>query len=423
MRVYLDTVGCRLNQAEIEGMAGEFRAAGHEIVAAPEQADLAVVNTCSVTGSAAADSRALIRRLARKGRGRIVATGCWATLRQSEARAMPGVLAIFPNRHKETLVADVLGFKEKAAIVDVRPRQPIPGARHRTRAFIKVQDGCDNHCTFCVTTIARGAGRSRGWLEVVADVRAAVQGGAKEIVLTGVQLGSWGADLGLHLGELLRAILRETEAPRVALSSLEPWNLEPEFFRLWEDTRLCRHFHLPLQSGCAATLRRMRRRTTPDAYRALVEAALGLLPDAAITTDVIAGFPGETEDEFRASLEFVRGMELAGGHAFTYSPMAGTAAARMERQVPVEVRRRRTRCFTALFEAAGHEFRTKHLGTRRGVLWESATGMDCGGWEMDGLTDNYIRVDAWAAESRWNRIDPVLLQETAHDRIHGVIVE
>lgn len=423
MRIYLATVGCRLNQAEIESMAGQFRAAGHEIVASVTEADLAVVNTCTVTSSAAADSRAMIRRVAANGAGSVVTTGCWATLHQPEARAMPSVLRVVPNRLKDGLVNEILGSVPGGTVGVKAPRQPIPGARHRTRAFIKVQDGCDKRCTFCVTTIARGAARSRPWPEVASDVRAAQHGGAKEVVLTGVHLGAWGADLGLHLRDLLTAILRETDVPRLRLSSLEPWDLDVDFFQLWDDRRLCRHLHLPLQSGCGATLKRMARRTTPGSYRALVRAARSLMPDVAITTDVIAGFPGETEAEFRASWDFVLEMELAGGHAFTYSPMTGTAATRLPGQVPFETRQARTRRYLELFEQAARGFRIRHLGTRRTALWESAVQLGDGAWAMRGLTDNNIRAQAWATESRWNQIDGVLLGSEEHDKVHGIIIE
>jgi threonylcarbamoyladenosine tRNA methylthiotransferase MtaB len=207
------------------------------------------------------------------------------------------------------------------------------------------------------------------------------------------------------------------------LSSLEPWDLDEDFFQLWEDRRMCRSLHLPLQSGCAATLRRMSRRITPDSFRALVHAVRSQFPDVAITTDVIAGFPGETEDEFRTSLDFVRDMEFAGGHAFTYSPMAGTGAVRMSGQVPADTRRQRTGRYLELFQKSSEAFRATQLGTLRQVLWESASELGSGAWEMGGLTDNYVRVKAQAAESRWNRIDPVLLRAQSCHKVSGIIVE
>ena len=301
MKVYLDSIGCRLNQSEIEHMAGQFRAAGHEIVGAPEEADLVVVNTCTVTAKAAADSRKQIRHAWRAGAGQVVATGCWATLDPAGALALPGVNRVVNNDHKDHLVADILNLP--AAEFDLEPlaREPLPGAHLRTRAFVKAQDGCDNHCTFCITRVARGKSRSRNTAEVIADIQTAQAGGVKEVVLTGVQIGSWGQDFEspLRLAELIEAVLKKTDIPRLRLSSLEPWDLDGGFFDLWQDERLCRHLHLPLQSGARDTLRRMARKTTPEDYARLLEMARKVSPRMAVTTDIIAGFPGETEADFR----------------------------------------------------------------------------------------------------------------------------
>src|SRR5512142_3292803 len=199
MKIYLDTIGCRLNQSEIETMARNFRAAGHEIVDSAAGADLAVVNTCAVTNEAAADSRAKIRQIGRAGVPEIVATGCWATLQPRQAKELPNVLRTVPNDRKDHLVSDLLNLRPETFDVEPIAREPLPGLHRRTRAFIKVQDGCDNHCTFCVTTIARGEGRSRPLADVILDIRSALRGGTKEIVLTGVHLGSWGQDLSPSL--------------------------------------------------------------------------------------------------------------------------------------------------------------------------------------------------------------------------------
>ncbi len=310
MKIYLDTIGCRLNQSEIESMARQFRAVGHEIVTSAQMAELAVVNTCAVTNEAASDSRGRIRHIARAGVKDIVATGCWATLQPQQANALPNVLQVVTNDRKDHLVSDVLDLPQESFDLEPIARKPLPGLHRRTRAFIKVQDGCDNHCTFCVTTIARGEGRSRSVADVILDIQSALEGGTKEIVLTGVHLGSWGQEFGIHLRDLVRAILREMDAPRLRLSSLEPWDLDADFFSLWADQRLMPHLHLPLQSGCESTLKRMARKTSPSSFRELVSAARTVLPHIAITTDVIAGFPGETDDEFAESLEFVKEMNF-----------------------------------------------------------------------------------------------------------------
>jgi threonylcarbamoyladenosine tRNA methylthiotransferase MtaB len=430
MKVYLDTIGCRLNQSEIETMARQFRAAGHEIVATADMADLAVVNTCTVTSQAAADSRGAIRRIARAGVGKIVATGCWATLQPEKAVALPNVLRVVNNAHKDNLVPDLLDIPAESFDLEPIAREPLPGLRQRTRAFIKVQDGCDNHCTFCITTVARGEGRSRPLADVITDIQSALDGGTKEIVLTGVHLGSWGYDLstslkaGLnaHLRDLVRAILDQTDTPRLRLSSLEPWDLDADFFSLWENERLCQHLHLPLQSGCASTLRRMARKTTPASFRDLVAAARQIMPEAAITTDVIAGFPGETDEEFARSLEFIREMDFAGGHAFTYSPRPGTAAARLGGQVRHEVRKERNAILREVFEEGAIAYRQRFVGGETSVLWESVAQMDGQGWQMEGLTGNYLRVTAYAPQPRWNLLERVLLTRRTEAGLSGEII-
>jgi threonylcarbamoyladenosine tRNA methylthiotransferase MtaB len=421
MKIYLDTIGCRLNQSEIEAMARGFRAAGHEIVTSAEAADMAVVNTCAVTNEAAADSRGKIRQMARLGVNEIVATGCWATLQPQRALALPNVLKVVTNDRKDHLVAEVLDIPEEAFDLEPITRQPLPGLHHRTRAFIKVQDGCDNHCTFCVTTIARGEGRSRPVADVILDIQSALAGGTKEIVLTGVHLGSWGYDFGSHLRDLIQAILRETDVPRLRLSSLEPWDLDINFFSLWEDARLMPHLHLPLQSGCESTLRRMARKTTPQSFHALVSAARDAIPDVAISTDIIAGFPGETDEEFAESLAFVREMNFAGGHVFTYSPRPGTGAAKLKGQVKPEIRKRRNHILHDALEESAKLYREEFLGQTMSVLWESTSEMGEWGWQMEGLTENYLRVSAFAPSPRWNEIDQVKITVCDASRVKGII--
>jgi len=422
MKIFLDTIGCRLNQSEIESMASQFRAAGHEIVALADEADMAVVNTCAVTNQAAADSRSTVRRIARAGVDEIVATGCWATLQPQKAAALPNVLRVVDNAHKDALVPETLHLKPENFDLEPIAREPLPGLRQRTRAFIKVQDGCNNHCTFCITTMARGEGRSRPLADVIADVQAAIDGGTKEAVLTGVHLGSWGYDLDAHLSDLVKGILEHTDIPRLRLSSLEPWDLDEDFFSLWENNRLCQHLHLPLQSGCAATLKRMARKTTPASFRDLVTAARQIMPDVAITTDVIAGFPGETEEEFAESLEFIREMNFAGGHAFTYSSRPGTGAARLGGQVRHQVRKERNAILRDVFEEGAQAYRQRFLGQRVSVLWESVTEMNGQDWQMEGLTENYLRVTATATEPLWNEISDVELVSIISGKINGDIL-
>jgi threonylcarbamoyladenosine tRNA methylthiotransferase MtaB len=296
---------------------------------------------------------------------------------------------------------------------DLEPlaRQPLPGLHARTRAFIKVQDGCDNACTFCITTVARGANRSHSVENVVRNVQAALEGNAKEIVLTGVQLGAWGGDFPTpqRLADLVASLLSLTSIPRLRLSSLEPWDLDFDFFSLWRDERMCRHLHLPLQSGSETVLKRMRRKTTPGSFAALVHSARAAIPEVAITTDIIVGFPGETEAEFSETLEFVKSMQFAGGHVFTYSARPGTPAARLNTQVRHEIQKERNAALRAVLEESAHAYRSGFIGHTLPVLWEASSRLTKAGWMLEGLTDNYVRVTAVAREARWNQLDPVHL--------------
>lgn len=427
MKVFLDMVGCRLNQSEIESYARQFAQSGHEVVDQPGQADLVVVNTCAVTQAAVSDSRQKIRQAAAQVEAdiarKIVVTGCWSTLDPQGASALPGVLQVVPNAVKDNLVPTLLQVQPEEFEREIVEREPLPGARLRTRAFVKVQDGCDNRCTFCVTTIARGAGRSRPAAQVLHDIRAALAGGAQEIVLTGVHLGSWGQDFAepLHLRRLIQAVLAETDMPRLRLSSLEPWDLDADFFSLWQDPRLCRHLHLPLQSGSAAVLRRMARKTTPESFLGLVNAARRAVPDMAITTDVIVGFPGESDAEFAESQAFLSEAQFAGGHVFSYSARAGTAAARMPRQVPNAVRKQRSADLHVLFAQAAARYAEGFVGQELGVLWENNAAYGPSGWRMSGLTDNYLRVTAYAPQHLWNQITPVRLERYSNDGLFGII--
>ena len=411
MKIFLDSVGCRLNQSEIERFARQFRAAGHSLVAHASEADLVVVNTCTVTAAAASDSRQKIRQAARAGAPQIVATGCWATLNQQAAAGLPNIIKVVPNPEKEQLVAELLQIPGKVFDLEPLQREPAPGTHFRTRAFIKVQDGCDNRCTFCITTVARGPGRSQTVSQILSDIRAALLGGVKEVVLTGVHLGSWGKDLqpARDLIFLVQSILNVTDIARLRLSSLEPWQVDEDLLTLWTDPRLCPHLHLPLQSGCAVTLRRMARKITPQHYANLVSTARDLISGVAITTDMIVGFPGESEADFLESLTFVKEMNFAGGHVFTYSPRAGTAAALMPDQIPHAVKKAYNARMREIFSKASETYRCAFLGHRLEVLWESAKQVGVDNWALQGLTPNYLRVSATAPRNLWNTITPVRL--------------
>jgi threonylcarbamoyladenosine tRNA methylthiotransferase MtaB len=271
--------------------------------------------------------------------------------------------------------------------------------------------------------VARGASRSRPVENVLADVQAALEGGAREVVLTGVQLGSWGQDQAptQGLAGLLSTLLNRTSVARLRLSSLEPWDVEAGFFSLWQDERLCRHLHLPLQSGSDTVLKRMRRKVTPDSFAALVQSARAAIPDVAITTDIIVGFPGETEAEFTETVEFVKSMNFAGGHVFTYSARPGTPAARMKTQVRFQTRKERNTILRAVLEESTRAYQSGFIGQTLPVLWEGSSRLTEAGWTLQGLTDNYLRVKATATEARWNQIDNVKLLWMEGDGLNGMI--
>lgn len=422
MKVYLDMVGCRLNQSEIESFAQQFEARGHTLTGDPGQADLAVVNTCTVTVAAAADSRKKIRRFARKGAKKVIATGCWATLEPERAQELSGVSAVVPNAQKDDLVSNVLDIDPEIFDQEPLEREMIPGARLRTRAFIKAQDGCDHRCTFCITTLARGKSTSIHIPDILDQVRAAERGGAQEVVLTGVQLGSWGHDLDEDLGlhHVLQAILEETDVPRVRLSSIEPWDVEPPLIRLLTEDRVARQLHLPLQSGSADTLKRMARMNTPQEYAALVDQIRSVDHEIAITTDIMVGFPGETQETFQESLNFVREMCFADAHIFTFSKREGTTAARLPDQVAHPLRKERHMRMDDVVTASARRYRKSFLGREMDALWESVTRMEDQRWKMSGLTDNYLRVRATADKDLWNQITAVELTELTDRGLKGI---
>lgn len=426
MRVRLESVGCRLNIGEIEAMARSLAAAGHRVVGPGEPAELCILNTCSVTSIASKKSRQLIRQLRRSHPGAaVVVTGCDTEL-EPEAALGAGVDLVVGNADKDRLL-------EMAAAAELL-REPapdldgtdlfLPGGGSRTRAFLKVQDGCDNRCTFCVTTIARGSGRSVAADDLVHEVRALLDLGYREVVLSGVHLGSYGHDAGDRSGlhRLVARLLADTDVPRLRLSSLEPWDVESSFFELFADRRLLPHLHLPLQSGCDATLKRMARRTSRREFSRLVQAARAAVPGVSVSTDVIVGFPGESEEEFEASIDFVEAVGFTRLHVFRYSPRAGTLAATMPDQVPAPVAQERSRRMHALGAELEQRFNSSLVGTTADVLWETAEDLgDTLRWS--GLTPNYVRVSATTSpdEDLSNIVTPVEIVEAMPGRVVGRI--
>lgn len=421
MHVHLKTLGCRLNEAELETWARQFQSAGCELAAAPEQADVIVLNSCAVTGDAARKSRHLIRRLQRQNpRAKLVASGCWATLHPDEAAQTLGVDLVVANADKSRLVELT---REKLQLEAMPAFSTEPGEATlfrlgRQRAFVKVQDGCRHRCAFCIVSLARGAERSRPIAEIVDEINALHAEGVQEAVLTGVRLGGYGGDLGIRLDDLLRAVLAETDVPRMRLGSLEPWDLPNGFFRLWENPRLMPHLHLPLQSGADSVLKRMARRCRTENFAALVAEARREIPDLNLTTDILAGFPGETDTEWRQTLEFVERLAFGRVHIFAYSRRAGTAAATMPGQIADGVKKARVMELHTLAARLERDALAQQVGRIVPVLWEEqCEPLDEGRVLRYGYTPNYLRVavevDADAPLAR--RIRPARLVSLAPD--------
>lgn len=419
MRVHFTNLGCKLNQAEIERLARDFTAAGHRVVGSLAEADLHVVNSCTVTHVAARSSRKAAGRARRASLPvRTVLTGCHVSESPEEAARIAGVDLVVPNSEKDQILARVHAAFPEILPEDPEPELPVPYVPlpfGNTRALVKIEDGCNMRCAFCIIPATRGRQRSRPVPDVVQEVRSLVQAGYREIVVTGVQISAYRSE-GTGLAGLTRAILQETDVPRLRLTSIAPWDLDEELLDLWEDRRLCRHLHLSLQSGSTATLSRMRRPYTAHGYLHLLAKVRAAVPGVAVTTDVIVGFPGETEKEFEESLETVEVAGFAKVHVFPYSSRPGTEAAGMPGHVPPEEKKERMERMIALAACAEESFRRAHLGTTATVLWEKPRdGMG------QGLTDNYLRVVAQAGAALWNRFSEVELVSLFEDGIAGNI--
>lgn len=390
LRAALETLGCRVNFSETDRLRGMLAAAGYQIVGFDEEADLYVVNTCTVTHVADRKSRQMLRRARRRNpRAVVAAVGCYADVAAPALRAIAGVDLVLDQHEEPSLLP------RAAAMLQARGLEPPPPGTGApvmcpsapSRVLIKVQDGCDNRCAYCVVRLARGPSRSRPADEILAEVRAAEQAGYPEIVLTGINLGAYHDERAGNLAGLARRILEETDIGRIRFSSIEPQDLPPELLDLWPEPRLCRHLHLPLQSGADRTLRRMGRPYRLDDFRSLVETIHRRVPDIGLTTDVIVGFPGETAEDHVASLTAIAALPLSDLHIFPFSSRPGTAAAALPDPVPAPVIRRRSVEMHHLAGQMAHRFRQRYVGQELPVLWD---GPCAAGWT--GLSDNYLRV-------------------------------
>ncbi len=397
----LETLGCKLNQAETESLARRFSSTGYEVRAPGNGADIYVLNTCTVTHIADRKSRHLLRAARRRNpRAFIVATGCYVQRAAEELARMSEVDLTVGNDDKERLVQTVEGNRGRAAGCGL----PSDYTGHRSRAAVRIQDGCDQFCSYCIVPFVRGREHSLPSEEVIDEIRARVAQGYREILLTGTQIGNYGREMtsgGMTLAHLLRQILTETEVERLRLSSIQPQDVTEELLRLWADRRLCPHFHLSLQSGSNTVLERMRRPYSAANYESAVNMIRELVPEVAITTDIIVGFPGESEEEFEHSYRFCEGMGFARMHIFPYSARPGTIAFQMPDQVDEAVKKRRSQRMLALAGRSASCFQESLLGSRAMVLWETNKK---GTWS--GLTGNYVRAHTHCTEDLTNLLLP-----------------
>jgi threonylcarbamoyladenosine tRNA methylthiotransferase MtaB len=432
------TLGCKVNQADSEAISEQMCHAGFAQRDFNDSADVYIVNTCTVTQMGDRSSRSLISQAHRRHpNSLLVVTGCYAELNPSAVAALPGVDLVVGNTQKDALVEAIARYAEEGVSLskqtndDVNAQErrllPMLDQQHigsdeplelqdepkepqadnpsrlspftdettalftsRTRVQMKVQDGCDNRCTYCIVPTVRGHSRSRSIASVIEQVRRKTRAGYQEVVLTGIHLGDYHPenDEHLDLGDLIAALLKETEMPRIRVSSLEPEDFRLEWLELWDNPRMCRHLHLPMQSGSDTILRRMARRYNSTRYATIITEAKRLVPGIAISTDIITGFPGETDDDFEQTYQLAQKLQFAKSHVFRFSARQGTAAARMKGQIRDEVKKARSERLLTLNEEHSRLFRQQFLGETVEVLVEHPRHDK---WE--GLTDNYLRVE------------------------------
>jgi len=420
--VYINfqALGCRLNEAELETWANQFMQLGHQVTTDAAEADVVVFNSCAVTAQADRKSRQQIARLQRSNpAANLVITGCHASLNPDAVKSSLGVDLVVDNQHKDELVERTLQLLGDAPgvgqLTDVEDAG-LPSAlllRGRHRGFIKIQDGCRYRCTYCIVTIARGAERSRSEADILAEINRLHRQGVLEVALTGVHVGGYGSDTGSSLQQLLRQILEHTDIPRIRLASVEPWDLAPNFFEMFENPRLMPHMHLPIQSGCDSVLRRMARRCKTAEFARLVDQARSALPLFNVTTDLIAGFPGETEQEWRRTMDFIASVGFGHMHIFPFSARAGTKAARLPDQLDGAVKKARSREMHALAAELKQRELSRHLGTQAEVLWEQQINADSGQWT--GYTPHYHKIVSTDPAIRASTISRVSIDAVSRD--------
>lgn len=397
------TLGCKVNQYDTDAVLTQFREAGYSVVDFDQKADVYLINTCTVTNVGDRKSRQMIRRARRiNPDGKVVVMGCLAQASPEEVIQIEGVSLVVGTHQRSELLELVESLPDGTSepistvvddifAVDEFEELPVSTFEGRTRATLKIQDGCNQFCSYCRVPFARGKPRSRRIESVVEQAAQIAAQGYPEIVLTGVHLGAYGLDLepNLHLSDVVEALTEVEGLTRIRISSIDPHEITPRLLELVAaEEKVCRHLHIPLQSGCDTVLERMRRRYTTAEYRRIVEEAREQISDLAITTDIIVGFPGETDAEFAETMQFVEEMAFSRLHVFRYSRRSGTPAARFPNQIPATVKEERSHSLIALGEKLSEQFHKAYVGKELPVLVEQVEG-----GHGVGLTDNYIRVE------------------------------
>jgi threonylcarbamoyladenosine tRNA methylthiotransferase MtaB len=428
-RIAITTLGCKTNQFESAAMAEVLGKDGFQVVSFDEPADIYIINTCTVTARTDAESRQLIRRAARRRPGaRIVVTGCYAQLAYDNLRDMPEINLVLGNTEKRDIASLVrgMGGGKQILVSDIAAEREAEGlnlesfAEH-TRAFLQIQNGCDSFCSYCIVPHARGRSRSVPFAEVLEGVKTFAGRGFREVVLTGIHLGGYGLDLNprMELLDLLKAVEGECMVERLRLGSIEPMEISIEMIRfLWASKIVCPHLHIPLQSGNDAILERMNRRYTTAFFREVIDGLVEAIPEISIGCDVIAGFPGEAEEEFQESYHFIESLPIAYLHVFPFSPRPGTPAATMAGQVGSGQIKKRA----ALLRGLGERKRAAYF---RGFIGKDvkALGQEMEGNRMvKGLSRNYIQVLFPGDRSMVNVEKTVRITGADNKRLFGEIL-
>ncbi len=407
------TLGCKVNMYDTEAMLELFKNNGYEITSFDDYADIYIINTCTVTNLGDKKSRQIIRRARHKNPDAVIAAvGCYAQVAPDEVSKIEGVNLVLGTKERSSIVQHVEQFMQDSVFVNnvsdvfsetAFEELSIENLNDRTRAFLKIQEGCDRFCAFCIIPYARGRVRSRNPESILSEVRRLAANEYKEIVLTGIHVASYGKDLnnGMNLLDVMEMIHGVDKLERIRLSSIEPLFIDETFAnRVSKIPKLCDHFHLSLQSGCDRTLKRMNRRYTTAQYEEAVTRLREVMPDVAITTDVIVGFPGETEEDFHESISFVEKVRLAGMHVFQYSPKTGTPAADFKDQVEPQLKADRSAAMLKLGEELKQAFLEKNINKAVNVLYEKKIGDNL----YEGHSTNYMTVHTKSATDIINKI-------------------